>query len=115
MPKGLGDIKQGNVTVGEGRLVCRNVLVGGRRTSMRLELYSWDALKEICEREDITLNELCSMIDQRRGVMGLTAAIRVMVLGYFRESSTQAEGRAVPRRGTPAFVADIMRHLKASD
>lgn len=98
--------------MGEGRLVCRNILVGGRRTSMRLELYSWDALREICEREGLTLNELCTMIDKRRGVMGLTAAIRVMILGYFRESLAVQGGRGEVRHGTPAFVADILNQLK---
>lgn len=79
---------------------------------MRLELYSWDALREICEREGLTLNELCTMIDKRRGVMGLTAAIRVMILGYFRESLAGQGGALAPRHGTPAFVADIMSRLK---
>jgi predicted DNA-binding ribbon-helix-helix protein len=79
---------------------------------MRLELYSWDALKEICEREGLTLNELCTMIDKRRGVMGLTAAIRVMILGYFRESLARESGQALTRHGTPAFVADIMQNLR---
>ncbi len=80
---------------------------------MRLELYSWDALREICERENLSLNELCSMIDKRRGVMGLTAAIRVMILGYFRETLAQQSGQSALRHGTPAFVADIMGRLKA--
>jgi predicted DNA-binding ribbon-helix-helix protein len=80
---------------------------------MRLELYSWDALREICERENLSLNELCSMIDKRRGVMGLTAAIRVMILGYFRETLAQQSGQATLCHGTPAFVADIMGRLKA--
>jgi predicted DNA-binding ribbon-helix-helix protein len=80
---------------------------------MRLELYSWDALREICEREGLTLNELCSMIDKRRGVMGLTAAIRVMILGYFRETLARQAGQAPCRHGTPAFVADIMIRLKS--
>lgn len=79
---------------------------------MRLELYSWDALKEICDREGMTLNELCTMIDKRRGVMGLTAAIRVMILGYFRESLAFQDGQKGPRHGTPTFVADIMNRLK---
>ncbi|MDK9721832.1 MAG: ribbon-helix-helix domain-containing protein [Rhodospirillales bacterium] len=96
----------------DGRLVCRNILVGGRRTSMRLELYSWDALKEICEREGLSLNELCTMIDKRRGVIGLTAAIRVMILGYFRESLALQSGQQKRQHGTPAFVADIMNRLK---
>lgn len=80
---------------------------------MRLELYSWDALREICEREGMSLNELCSMIDKRRGVMGLTAAIRVMILGYFRETLAGQGGQKGPRHGTPTFVADIMTRLKS--
>ena len=80
---------------------------------MRLELYSWDALREICEREGLTLNELCSLIDKRRGVMGLTAAIRVMILGYFRESLASQGGQLVLRHGTPTFVVDIMSRLKS--
>lgn len=79
---------------------------------MRLELYSWDALKEICEREGLSLNELCSIIDKRRGVMGLTAAIRVMILGYFRESLALQSGQQKRQHGTPTFVVDVMSRLR---
>ena len=73
---------------GEGRegpaLVCRNVKVNGRRTSLRMEPYIWDSLKEICERERLTLNELCARIDERRGEANLTASIRVFIVSYYR-------------------------------
>lgn len=71
-------------------LVCRNVTVSGRRTSLRMEPLLWDSLKDICDRENCTLNELCTMIDRRRGDANLTASIRVFIVSYFRS--------AVPKR-----------------
>lgn len=65
-------------------LVCRNVTVSGRRTSLRMEPYLWDSMREICERERMTLNELCSAIDVRRGAANLTASIRVFIVRYYR-------------------------------
>lgn len=65
-------------------LVCRNVTVNGRRTSLRMEPLLWDSMKEICEREGMSLNQMCSAIDSRRGASNLTAAIRVFIVQYFR-------------------------------
>ncbi len=67
--------------------VCRNVTVNGRRTSVRMEAVIWDSLNEIALREEWTLNDLCTKIDQLRGENGLTAALRVFILGYFREAA----------------------------
>ena len=71
-------------------LICRNVTVSGRRTSLRMEPLLWDSLKDICDRENCTLNELCTMIDRRRGEANLTASLRVFIVSYFRS--------AVPKR-----------------
>ncbi len=65
-------------------LVCRNVKVNGRRTSLRMEPYIWDSLKEICDRERLALNEICTQIDRRRGEANLTASIRVFIVSYYR-------------------------------
>ncbi|MBW8728735.1 MAG: ribbon-helix-helix domain-containing protein [Inquilinus limosus] len=43
--------------------ICRNVTVAGRRTSVRMEVVFWDGLMEICAREQIGLNEICTRID----------------------------------------------------
>ncbi len=74
-------------------LVNRNVFVGRRRTSLRLEPAMWDAVAEICRREEMTLHELCGLIDARRRASSLTAAIRVFILTYFRAAATE-EGHA---------------------
>ncbi|MEO5373409.1 MAG: ribbon-helix-helix domain-containing protein [Alphaproteobacteria bacterium] len=75
-------------------LVIRSVIFGNRRTSMRLEPEMWEALEEVCRREDMTIGEFFSAVDRQRGDAGLTAATRVLLLLYFRAAAT-GEGRAL--------------------
>ncbi len=65
-------------------LVCKNVIVNGRRTSMRLDRETWVSLADICAREGLTIHELCSKIDSAKGQSGLSSATRLFVLTYFR-------------------------------
>ena len=65
-------------------LVCKNVIVNGRRTSMRLDRETWISLADICTREGLTIHELCSKIDSSKGQSGLSSATRLFVLTYFR-------------------------------
>lgn len=65
-------------------LICKNVIVNGRRTSMRLDRETWLSLAEICAREELTIHELCSRIDDAKGKGGLSSATRLFVLSYFR-------------------------------
>ncbi len=74
-------------------LVNRNVTIGRRRTSLRLEPAMWDALEEICRREAMNQHESCERIDERRRASSLTAAIRVFIVNYFRAAATE-EGHA---------------------
>ncbi len=74
--------------------VFRNVRVSGRRTSLRMEAVVWNALYDICTREDRTLGEICALIDQRRGRASLTAAIRVFVIAYYYRLARQSWARA---------------------
>ncbi len=53
----------------------------------------WDALGEICRREQLTRNELCGKVDKFRYASNLTAAIRVFIVTYFRAAATE-EGHA---------------------
>jgi predicted DNA-binding ribbon-helix-helix protein len=71
-----------------GSLITRNVVLNGRRTSLRLEGAIWDALEEIAEREGCSVNALCAHVDTNRDERTLTASIRVYVLRYFREAAT---------------------------
>lgn len=72
---------------------CRNVVVDGRRTDLRLENAYWSSLKDICAREGFTLNELCGEIERRRGPTKLTQALRRFVVDYYRRATpTSADG-----------------------
>lgn len=71
-------------------LVSRNVVVSGRRTSVRLEPEMWDGLREICQRERSTLHQVCTTVSlQKLEETSLTAAIRVFVMRYFRLAATE--------------------------
>ncbi len=65
-------------------LICKNVVVNGRRTSMRLDRETWLSLADICKRENMNIHALCSRIDATRGKSGLSSATRLFVLLYFR-------------------------------
>jgi predicted DNA-binding ribbon-helix-helix protein len=71
------------------RLVNRNVVAARGRTSMRLEPELWDALLEICLREDLDASELVRQIEAKGHAGGLTSAVRVFVMTYYRTASTE--------------------------
>ena len=72
-------------------LLCKNVMVNGRRTSMRLDKETWQALSDICRRENISLYKLCSLIDDVKGKSGLSSSTRLFVLTYYRRSLARYE------------------------
>ena len=57
----------------------RSVVISGHRTSVSLENAFWYALKEIATRNEQTVNQLVSEIDDGR-TSNLSSAIRVYVL-----------------------------------
>lgn len=73
-----------------GKLVSRNVTIAGHRTSLRLEDGMWAALGEICEREEATIHDLCTAIDDRRHCPNRTSAVRAFIVDYFRAAATDA-------------------------
>ncbi len=79
-------------------LVGRNVRVRGRRTSLRLEETVWDAMAEICWREQVSLDQLCDWVDRRRMESSLASGLRIFVLGYFRAAATE-HGHAAAGHG----------------
>ncbi len=82
-------------------LVIHNIVVGGRRTSVRLEPVMWDALHDIARRLRVTMHDLVTDIDRERTASSLTAAIRVYIVDFYRDAALSAgQARAVER---PAF------------
>ncbi len=72
-------------------LICKNVFVNSRRTSMRLDRETWLSLGDICARENTNIHDLCSRIDSAKGKSGLSAATRLFVLLYFRHQLNKYE------------------------
>lgn len=86
-------------------LISHNVMIDGRRTSVRLEKEMWMALKQIARREDCSVHMLCTAIAQRkRPATSLTAAIRVFVMAYYQAAATD-EGHQRAGHGAGAFHA----------
>lgn len=93
-------------------LISHNIMVDGRRTSVRLEKEMWMALKDIAKNEKCTIHELCTAVANRKKEdTSLTAAIRVFIMAYFQAAATQ-EGHRNAGHGKGASVAgDVLsRH-----
>ena len=65
-------------------VVKRSVSIAGHRTSISLEEPFWEILREIAERETLSVQALIGRIDAERGAQNLSSAIRVFVLTDLR-------------------------------
>jgi predicted DNA-binding ribbon-helix-helix protein len=62
-------------------LVNRNIIVKGKRTSIRLEPTLWDALATIAQEQGKTINQVCSQIaDSAPKTCSFTSAVRVYII-----------------------------------
>lgn len=74
----------------------------------------WRALEEIGERKNQTINEICSSIARQRPESTLTAAVRVFIMAYFRDTA-RAYGNSeladanIPLTAERRFAADIVQ------
>lgn len=77
----------------------RLVRVGDRQVRLRLEPGVWDALIEICQREEQSLEQVCLIVDRARcRGAGLASALRLFAMAYFRDAATE-EGHASAGHG----------------
>lgn len=91
--------------------VCRNVIIDGRRTSLRLERLYWDGLDEVCRRESVSMSALIGSI-KGRGVAAegddacVSSAVRVFVMDYFRAAATE-EGHVLAGHNVGAPLGEV--------
>ena len=62
----------------------RSLTIAGHRTSVSLEDPFWQALKDIAAERGLPLAALIAEIDDARGDINLSSALRVHVLAHFR-------------------------------
>ena len=86
----------------------KNVFVGPRRTSVSLEIQVWDALDDVCFREEVTLDEICSDINRRRLSSSMSSSLRMFLLIYYRY---MAEVLQRQRRTRPSSLAQRRQTL----
>jgi predicted DNA-binding ribbon-helix-helix protein len=67
-----------------GRPVKRSFTIAGHRTSISLEAPFWEALKAAAEAEGVPVARLIARIDATRDGAGLSSAVRVWLLAYYR-------------------------------
>jgi predicted DNA-binding ribbon-helix-helix protein len=63
----------------------RSIVIAGRKTSVSLEDEFWNGLREIAGGRDTTLSDLVAIIDADRQHNNLSSAIRLFVLGFYRD------------------------------
>jgi predicted DNA-binding ribbon-helix-helix protein len=66
------------------RPVKRSFTIAGHRTSISLEGEFWEALKAVAAAQEVPVARLIARIDASRGSSGLSSAVRVWVLDYYR-------------------------------
>ena len=63
----------------------RSIFNAGHKTSVSLEDELWESLKEIAADRGMTVGELVAAIDRDRQHANLSSAIRLFVLGFYRD------------------------------
>lgn len=70
------------------KLINKIISLNNRRTSMRLADSEWDALREICELENMSRNRLIECIERAKDQkLGLSCCTRLFILAYYRNNA----------------------------
>ena len=75
--------------------IGRTLTIDGRTVTVRLDPATWQALDEVCQRQEQTADEVVAAIDRQRGNTGLVPALRNFLTRHFKD----AADRDRPRRG----------------
>ncbi|HEY7247310.1 MAG TPA: ribbon-helix-helix domain-containing protein [Xanthobacteraceae bacterium] len=86
----------------ESAAVKHSIGIAGHRTSVSLESEFWIALKEIAHAKHVTLSDLVARIDSDRQHGNLSSAIRLFVLGFYRDQPGKRLGTRMSAAGRPA-------------
>lgn len=73
------------------RPLKRSFTIAGHSTSISLEAPFWEALKQAASERGQTLAALVEEIDATRGNSGLSSAVRVWILDYYRSGKASTD------------------------
>jgi predicted DNA-binding ribbon-helix-helix protein len=86
-------------------VIKRSIVVDGHKTSVSLEDEFWDGLREVADRDNVTLSTLVGRIDHDRTSCNLSSAIRVFVFNRLRTHKDAKDTQHLPL-ATPHVAAD---------
>ena len=66
-------------------VIKRSVVIAGRRSSVSVEDDFWSSLRDIAKQRHQTLSDLVTSIKAEREQTNLSSAIRLFVLGFYRD------------------------------
>lgn len=93
-------------------MICRNLKINGRRTSVRMEQSYWDALDDVAKRRGLSMRELAAEVDSARGEGTLTDALRLTALAYFRGLVDQIDRYGMMRAVAESIPRPRFRYAK---
>lgn len=91
-------------------VIKRSIVIAGHKTSVSLEDPFWSELKDIAERQRLTLSSMVGDIDTQRRQGNLSSAIRLFVLDNVRNRHPEFAGAAV----SSAMSADLDASIVSS-
>jgi predicted DNA-binding ribbon-helix-helix protein len=86
-------------------VIKRPIMIVGRRTSVSVEDAFWKGLQEIAKRRHETLSHLVTSINADRQCANLSSAIRLYVLGFYRDQ--HQAGAALDFARTPTNASEM--------
>ena len=72
----------------KSRVFKRSLVIAGRKTSICVEDDFWSSLREIAKARHQTLSHLVRSINAERQHANLSSAVRLFVLGFYRDQLT---------------------------
>lgn len=80
----------------------RSIVIVGHKTSVSLEDEFWKSLRDIAHERDMTASELVAPIDAERQHSNLSSAIRLFVLGFYRDQCADYQSRTAEQMVWPS-------------
>jgi predicted DNA-binding ribbon-helix-helix protein len=76
-------------------IVKRSIVIAGHKTSLSLEDAFWESLQQIARGRGQNVHRLATTIDENRHSGNLSSAIRLFVLGFYRDQPYPQSGTRV--------------------
>jgi len=73
-----------------------------------MEQVMWNSLADICRTEERMINEIITMIDEKRAESNLTAAIRVFIICYYRDVAHSRTSAVTGLAETSTFDVELL-------